>query len=218
MRRAILVVFGSMLVVQAAEPRPSPVPAELKRLAEWSVKDLVALREGIDAMLVERLTKPSREHVATVAGMPDVDVARIVQRGLLSGVKEPRGGGAYFSFTTKSHSYNEKPDIELQNGYFTSGFAGGDFGMVYSVDARSVADVTEKHYPGLFKLDPREFYKQGRGIRQKPNAEKGVVYVIRSIRWGSTDLIAAFEVLDVDAYTVTFAWRLMRKNAVGSRR
>src|SRR5690606_25513520 len=41
-----------------------------------------------------------------------------------------RGDGAYFSFSTGSHSYNKTPEIELQQGRISVGFAGANYGMI----------------------------------------------------------------------------------------
>jgi hypothetical protein len=38
-----------------------------------------------------------------------------------------RGGGAYYSFTNKSHSYDETPQISLEKNNLKVGFAGADF-------------------------------------------------------------------------------------------
>lgn len=218
MRNAIVLVVGVMLVAQAEEPKPAPADVVLKQIEKWPVGELFALQQGINELLLKRLLTPAPEYRKAFARQREVKVARIVQRGLLQGIREPRGGGAYFSFETGSHSYNEKPDLELQRGRFHSGFAGGDFGLVVPIDVKSIADVTLDHLPESFKLEARDFYKQGRKMRDRPEAEQGTVYMIRSVRWSDADLIAAFEVLQTDDYGITFAWKFLQKKAVGARR
>ncbi|MHC4939548.1 MAG: hypothetical protein ACYTHK_11310 [Planctomycetota bacterium] len=217
MRNALVLVCALLVVAQADEPKPAPADLVLRQIEKWPVGELFALRAGIDQLLLKRLLTPAEDYRRAFAHDRTINVARILERGLLQGVPEPRGGGAYFSFETRSHSYDKKPDIELQNGYFKSGFAGGDIGLVVPIDVKSVIDATLEHQPDAFKLDPPQFCKHARSARERATAETGKVYMIRSIRWRQADLVAAFEVLQRDEYGLTFAWKLLEKQAVGER-
>ncbi|MHC4847252.1 MAG: hypothetical protein ACYTEG_02225 [Planctomycetota bacterium] len=219
MKNALVLLLALLVVAQADEPKPSPAAQVLKQIEDWPVGELITLDREIDELLLKRLLTPAPGYVRAFARHPGIKVARILQLGLLQGIKEPRGGGAYFSFETGSHSYNERPDLQLQHSRFHSGFYGSNIGRVVPVEVDGVADVTEKHLPESFALDAREFYKQARAIREeKPAPEQGTVYVIRSVRFGEADVIAAFEVLQTDTYGVTLAWKLLKKSEVGRRR
>ena len=205
-----------LLVVQADEPAPTEREKVLEVARAWKTADLLDLKADIDRLVFERLTTPARAHIKAFEGRKDVSVIRLVRRGLIK-IRSPRGGGAYYSFETRSHDYNEKPDIELQKTYFRSGFAGGDLGAVVPVEARQLQDVTLEHAPPLLKLAPGKFHAEGRKLGERAHAKKGQVYLIRSVRWNETDLTAAFQVLDTDAYGATLAWRLLRTGPVGPR-
>ena len=218
MKRAVMVTLGLLVVAQAEEAKPTRAEQVLKQVEDWPAEELMALASGINETLLRRLLTPAPGYKRAFARHPDIKVTRILQRGLIQGIKEPRGGGAYFSFETGSHSYNECPDLELQHGRFLSGFYGNNIGLVIPVDVESIADVTMKHLPGSFSLEAKKFRDHARGQRNRPEAEQGVVYVIRSVRFGEADVIAAFEVLQTDAYGATFAWKLLKKSEVGRRR
>ncbi|MHC4163700.1 MAG: hypothetical protein ACYSUM_16355 [Planctomycetota bacterium] len=231
MRKSLLclVVLGGALI--AGDDLESAILARVKQLSVEEHADIVdTLRRELDKRL---LTPPARWRRRVPPG-EDSGVNRILNRGRFQGRTLVRGGGAYFSFTTHSNDYNREPDLELQQWRFTSGFAGGDYGLVEVAPVRSLAKVEMKHVPDLFKLPAQRFYTEGRkrtvemrrmpvppGLPRpssKPEAVVGSVYVIRSVRWRESDLIAAFEVLERDEYGVTFAWKVLKRLSNPRRR
>lgn len=146
-------------------------------------------------------------------------IARILNRGQ-SGLVSLPGGGAYFSFTSRSNSYDEGPDIELQRWAFGSGFAGGNVGLVVRLDQRSVDDVTLDVLPDILRLPSATgFYQAVRKRRApQPAAAVGGVYAVRSVRWGESDVVATFEVLDRGPYGVSFVWYELETRPTPSRR
>lgn len=146
-------------------------------------------------------------------------IARILNRGQ-SGLVSLRGGGAYFSFTSRSNSYDDGPDIELQRWAFHSGFAGGDVGVVVRLDQKSVDDVTLDVLPDVLRLRSAAAFDQAvRKMRApSPAAVVGGVYAVRSVRWGKSDVIATFEVLDRGPYGVSFVWYELETRPTPRRR
>jgi hypothetical protein len=61
-----------------------------------------------------------------------------------------RGGGAYFSFSNRSHTYGYASDLELDHNRFTVGFAGADYGMLIRLGDVPLDSIAED--------DPRLIY------------------------------------------------------------
>lgn len=157
-----------------------------------------------------------------------VSVNRILNRGRFKNELGVRGGGAYFSFVTKSNDYDHVPNIELQQWKFSSGFAGSDFGLVKVLGVESLAKAGLNNVPDLLKLPAQQFYKLGRDHWRQlwqqqnrrsaqgppepanPPADVGKVYVVRSVLWRDADVLAAFQILARDEFGVTFAWKILR--------
>ena len=53
-----------------------------------------------------------------------------------------RGGGAYYSFISRTHQYGQGSDLELSNGEFSVGFAGADYGFLGIVEEGDIESVT----------------------------------------------------------------------------
>ena len=193
---------------------------EMKRIVQeverMPLADHAAVVDRLRAKLDERLLTPDpalTRRFEELKGRADAGVARLITRGLFDGKTQVRGGGAYFSFVTASNSYDETPDLELQRGKFSSGFAGGDDGVFALLDSRDVRSVTESDVPLAIRGDAYAIYDDGRGDRQlerQPEAKDRQVYAVRSMHWGEHDTLAVFQVISVDDLGVTIAWRRLR--------
>lgn len=149
-----------------------------------------------------------------------------------------RGGGAYYSFATRSHSYNSQPDIELQNGSFSSGFYGLSFGTVYRLGPVDLAGIdpdgvvlpvgiTKQAEMAWSKLwapidlkramkreqqrDPFWTHRTGAG-------EVGSTYILRAWLKDEHDILVAFRIEKKGRYGLTIVWRKLKSfPMVGSR-
>lgn len=178
-------------------------------------------------------------------GRGDAGLARILERGPFDGIVTPRGGGAYWSFTKRSNDYGKSPQLELQRGTFSTGFYGTNFGLVVrvadgdlgAVDAAGVPEDLRLEVEALrakcFTYGPAPKPAPGQGGRgggggggdrewkndvERPKAEVGGVYVVRSVLWDECDVLAAFEVVSMDAYGATIAWRVLKTFDVPKRK
>jgi hypothetical protein len=230
--RLVALVFG--LAVGAAALRAasaqdkaddafdSPAVKEIgARMDAMKVDDVVAVvkraRRTLDAKL---LTVPEsawrgRENLR---GRTDAGVARILQRGLFDDLVTPRGGGAYWSFTKRSNGYDQAPQIELQQGRFLTGFYGRNSGVVRRMGNGDLGALDAASLSEELLSPPDQLYARERS-RTPPDRELndvdhaaavGGVYVVRALMWGECDVIAAFEVVSMDAYGATIAWRLLK--------
>ncbi len=161
-----------------------------------------------------------KQRYADQVRIPNTGINRILERGKFEGVISQRGGGAYFSFTTRSNDYNQSPDLELQNGSFNSGFAGGDLGIVRMLSGMKLDQLTLSDLPSELTMeDAFDFAAyELRSRWEPPLAEAGSVYVICSVRWDESDLLAAFEVVDRDSAGATFIWRVLKQFPVPTLR
>lgn len=208
-----LVLVGCA-VTESAEQVEDPTPE--RYLEGLSLEERIALVEELRIGFSRDLLTPAPELLEQhpdLAEAEGVHINRILNRGVFDGVTLERGGGAYFSFTSFTNDYNQDPDLELQQWYFTSGFAGGDWGHVVRLEAGSLEEVALDDLPAELRADvppPR-----ARGSREE--VQVGAVYAVRSIRLDQSDLLVALEVLQRDEYGVTFAWRPLAEFAVPTR-
>jgi len=135
-----------------------------------------------------------------------------------------RGGGSYYSFSTRSHSYNKQPELNLEQGHFSSGFAGYNFGFLTDIGPRNLLGVDSNSVEASvflsFKLPQFEqdirneivaIHGKQMGAmttyRSLP-AVVGDTYLIRAINWDRSDIVVAFQLLGIDANgSATIAWK-----------
>ena len=191
-------------------PEMTRIVQEVERIP---LMDHAALVDRLRSKLDERLLAPDPELTQRwdeLTGRPDAGVARLITRGLFDKRTLVRGGGAYFSFVTRSNDYDKTPDLELASGQFGSGFAGADVGFFAELDVRDVRAVSESDVPEALRGDAYALYDARNEKRNRPKVQDGQIYALRSIHWGDQDTLAVFQVVAVDDLGVTIAWRRLR--------
>jgi hypothetical protein len=228
----VLVAVGLGLVAFAASLRASfaaddegafDSPA-VKQLAEQAdglkIDDEIALMKRIQRSLDTRLLTPQEEAwrgFEDLRGRTDAGLARILHRGLFEGMVSPRGGGCYWSFTKRSNNYNDWPQIELQQGKFSSGFYGSNFGYVVRLESAKLLTIREEDVSEELRL-PADQMRERRSGRDNPKAEAGGVYVVRAVMDDECDVLAVFQVVALDSYGATIAWRVLKTYDVPHRK
>ncbi len=131
-----------------------------------------------------------------------------------------RGGGAYYSFTQKTHQYNFGSDILLEANTFTVGFAGRDFkafkdlGKVsienLSLESEGVKELAQFDSP----LNPN--VNLSRVMARMPQssriaAEVGKTYALRSMNLERSDILVVFHTVseDIDGSFV-IVWKILK--------
>lgn len=174
------------------------------------------LEEEILAVTAADLAEAERENASAF---------RIFPRGLLENKISIRGGAAYYSFTNESHDYNETPQIELQNGDFSVGFYGANFGFISDADEIPLSKITEQNKNLSFLINYRpptiesearnEYRKAGKGFdangasyKKQISAIVGHAYVLRAVSFDEADTLVAFKVYrkDTDGSLIIF-WK-----------
>jgi hypothetical protein len=148
-----------------------------------------------------------------------------------------RGGGAYFSFHYRSHEYGYGSDISYERGILQVGFAGADYGMLADLGDTPLESIsTEDPRAGYLlnykaarkEKDARlEFQKfntirgpqglsgyivDGVSYQRRVEAVENHTYLLRSIVYGTSDLLVAFRVVRInDDGGLTIAWKILKK-------
>lgn len=164
---------------------------------------------------------------AAFLAQPDTGLIRILPREKFDGVLSTRGGGAYYSFVRLVHEYGFGSDLELQQGEFSVGFAGADFGFLVSlgvIDLNSVAvDHPGVKYLASFSAPVSEpearqqqqrssqgFNENGFFYRNRLSAKLNDTYVVRSVGYRESDVLIAFRFVreDTDGSRI-LQWKLL---------
>ena len=184
-------------------------------------KEFFALRtelaEKISAKEKEFLgvTESEKEKYAEFLQQPNTGLIRILPHEKFNEKLNTRGGGAYYSFTRLTHSYDYGSDISFEQGSLSVVFAGANFGFLRSLGNMSLdeltLDHTEIHYlanfvPPTKLVEARKYQRQSmKGIqvgeamyRGSLEAKPQTTYVLRSINYDATDVLVAFHVIKKD--------------------
>lgn len=197
--------------------------------AAAEIESLRAQLKAKEAVLLAP-SKADRKAHADFLAQPDTGLARLLPREKWDGKLSIRGGGAYYSFHTSSHEYDDTSDIEFGRGKLSVGFHGADFGFIYEVGDAPLEEVTLEHpsvrflvtfvppstRPEVDKLWT-EYVSAGLNTgefvyRRTVPAAVGKTYVLRSVSYGDADTLVAFRIVREDADgSVTLLWRRLKQ-------
>jgi hypothetical protein len=125
-----------------SSPPPPPIPTTLPAGIADEMERLKKLQVGLRDKL---LAVPGEDFARyqDLLKQPATGLIKLLPREKYgdAGVGM-RGGGAYFSFVRKTHEYGYGSDIQLgDDGRFTVGFAGGDYGYFLLLGNVAMEDV-----------------------------------------------------------------------------
>ena len=140
-----------------------------------------------------------------------------------------RGGGAYFSFFHRTHEYGYGSDLELNRNKFSVGFAGQDYGMIVNLGDVPIDEISETDPRLVFlsnykpskagseevRAEPMRFNNgvlvDGATYRRTVPARSQSTYLVRSIDFGTSDVLVAFRVVRFDNDgSAIIAWKLLK--------
>lgn len=150
---------------------------------------------------------------------------------------EMRGGGSYFSFHYRSHQYGYGSDLSYEQGFLKVGFAGADYGMLTDLGDTPLESISAEDPRANFLLNYKaarkekdarlEFQKfntirvphgmsgyivDGVSYQRRVEAVEKHTYLLRSIVYGTSDLLVAFRVVRInDDGGLTIAWKTLKK-------
>ena len=204
-------------------------PTELRALA-------VQIQRALEPHLLEPDPVLIEESRALLA-MPDTGICRLLRNdrtaeGLVDLVPH-RGGGAYYSFETREHSYNAQPQISFKGGQLYSGFYGGSIGLVLRIgdvgleqlptDASATPASLDEARQGSWNLlwsdlvdadgrVPAQLYQDASELRRgNLPREPGSTFLVRTISRGEHDQLVGVRLLALDELGCTIAWRILRR-------
>jgi hypothetical protein len=139
-----------------------------------------------------------------------------------------RGGGAYYSFIGLTHEYGTS-DLSLEQGHFRVGFAGANYGFLTSLGdvplervnldtpaAKQLATYARVAQEEEARL---EFARFGKGSAIGDVKVKGALplqlystYLLRSVNYGSNDVLVAFKVVNIEADgSALILWKMLKQ-------
>ena len=150
-----------------------------------------------------------------------------VAQGRKSG--DVRGGGAYYSFTYRTHNYGDASHLSLSRGKFAVGFSGAAYGFLTDlgdVPLESVSlNTPAANLPATYERASREGIARSehrrfadgvvvdgitfkRELPMVPNS----TYVLRAVNYGNSDVLVAFKVVEVESDgAALILWKLLKR-------
>lgn len=188
----------------SAIPRHSPnVQATLESFSRKSVTDLPqAQQSGV----------PTTEVPPDLRDVPRLnpDNARYNGSLLIS------GGGAYYSFSRKTHEIAYGSDISLYNRELSVGFTGVDYGLMAKLgdipletvnlefpEAKALVSYKPVSLHSQARLEKRRLERDteinGLTFKRRQLLQQHATYLLRSIDYDQSDVLVAFRVVRVDS-------------------
>lgn len=232
---------------QASSPAaPAPVAAPLD-VSGLSLDELLVLAEHTQNLVRERVllsTGDWPEALRSLSVRNDTGICWLLPSGRFPDeAYSPlgiRGGGAYWSFTLRTHESDQLPDLGLEAGFFRTSHLGGlaQLECASLVDVPTRADAASSEWTerareawgalwSQRKPEASSAYPEFRaalergGLVSSLRAARDGVYALRSVHVGeSADTLVAFQVVDAHEGAVRIVWRTLAEfeAPVGPRR
>ncbi|MDT4952223.1 MAG: hypothetical protein QOJ02_361 [Acidobacteriota bacterium] len=202
----------------------SPDRAQMER-------EMTSLRERLKE-IEKQYILPAPEDSAAFASFlqqPGTGIMRLLPREKYDGFLAMRGGGAYYSFTRLTNEYGYGSDIELAQDSLSVGFAGADFGVLTMLGDVELDEVKPElpavEYLFAFNTPLKEsdariqqrrvsmgFTVNEVAYKNRFPARVNNTYVVRSVDYGTSDVLVAFRVVRRDADgSLIIVWKMLKK-------
>ncbi|HEV7891204.1 MAG TPA: hypothetical protein VGP08_11210 [Pyrinomonadaceae bacterium] len=216
---SLILLFAPCVLAQ--EDARSQAAAEIE-----SLRAQITARE---AALFSISKEDTTAHALFLA-QPGTGLVRLLPREKWDGKLSVHGGGAYYSFTRRTHEYGHGSDISLEQNYLGVGFAGADFGFMLNLGDVPLEmlslDAEALRFPSSFKTPTLEadarathlsFYEPGRSegefvYKSRLPVSVGSTYVLRSINYDDWDVLVAFRVIKKDSDgSIVLLWKMLEE-------
>ncbi len=216
------IFFLSLIIVAAI----SVAPAQTREAAIEKFKTLDQPQK--DASLEQMILAPAKEDIE-LAAREGAGVFRILPRETYDkGIFTIRGGGAFYSFYFNIPDYGYSSDLGLERDRLWVGFAGANHGLIKDLGEFPLNAVESNAVVPLLidyqtKTDLESAYREAGALyggvkigdanftKQVP-VMVGHTFIIRSINYRYSDLLAAFKITrkDADGSLIIF-WKLVKQ-------
>jgi len=182
--------------------------------------------------LETKFLAPSPEDVAAYAEFlqqSDTGIVRLLPRETFdNNTLTTRGGGAYYSFTRRTHEYGLGTQIGLEQDDLKVGFAGADYGMLARLGDVALNTLSAESAPVKFLAsyeavseEPQarsEYLKFAKGVtvdnvvyKTHQPAIVNNTYILRGIHYSDSDVLVALRIVrrDMDD-SVIVLWKLLK--------
>ena len=196
-----------------------------------AARKIESLREEIKSLEAELLAPPpaDRERFAEFLAQPETGLVRLLPREKWDYKLSIRGGGAYYYFAGRKQEYGFGSDIGLEQGTFSVGFAGANFGFITQLgdipleqvtrDAESAHFLANFAPPSVLPKAREQQRKSGAGFqigeltyKSHLPAHPGSTYLLRSINYELSDVLVAFRVVRKDEDgSMVLLWKTLNK-------
>ena len=228
MARRLMSVAGALVVLISIDGAAQSL--DRARLE----KDIEVLREQLKQKELE-FVSPSPEDRAQFAEFlleRDTGLARLLPREKYREKLNIREGGAYYSFTKLSNSYDHDPQIGFAQDSIDTGFAGADFGFLVSLGDIPLESIglDNECVQYLAAFTPPNALPEAREQQQRSSSgfvvgrnryirrlpvTVGGSYVLRSISYDESDVLVAFRIVRRDADgSLILLWKKLREFSV----
>jgi hypothetical protein len=155
-------------------------------------------------------------------------VIRILPREKYDHKLTIQGGGSYYSFTNKSHNYQNTAQIGLEQNNLKVGFAGADYGFIADLGETSLADISKETVEVNFlsnykpptnepeiRIEQRrahDYKIDGLAYKDRLPGIVGHAYILRAISFDRADVLVAFKIhrKDADGSLIIF-WKFIEQ-------
>lgn len=210
---------GEQIQIPAPPPRP---------VLEVQIFQLLDELKQIEQEFLEPSDK-DRATYAEFLTQPETGLIRLLPRETFQDKLTINGAGAYFSFTRLTHEYGYGSDIELDQGQFSVGFAGADFGFLTRIGKVPIEEITLNDPAAQFlatfvapsvEAEAREQYQRsvagfdvnGFTYKSRVPVKKKRAYLLRSINYGRSDVLVAFRIVSQDDDgSVVIVWKILKR-------
>lgn len=208
---------------------PALAQADARAQAAAEIENLRAQINAKESVLLS-VSKEDRKANALFLAQPGTGLVRLLPREKWDGKLATRGGGAYYSFTHRTHEYGRGSDISLEQDGLSVGFAGADFGFMSNIGDVPLemlsTDAEALRFPSTFKTPTleadaraahRSFYEPGRSegefvYKRRLPVSVGSTYVLRSVNYEDSDVLVAFRVIRKDSDgSVVLLWKVFQE-------
>jgi hypothetical protein len=221
MRLVLIFLIASLFVINAVAQEPT---------RQQKIRQIEELNSQIRALEKDFLAPDASD---LKQAQKDFGVFRLLPRERFKNRFNVLGNGAYYSFSSLSHDYREKPQIGLQNDFLEVGFAGADYGLMRDLGEVPLNNITPEieavryllyYRPPTTETEVRQeqraaasFGINGIYYSNRVPAVVGRTYVLRAISFDKSDILVALKIhrKDSDGSLIIF-WKYIEQFPVPS--